>query len=1152
VSNNLTIDTCIIEFDGRNYTMTEQGAGKSINCSYTNSSLSDGVTYVYKIYANDSVDNLAVSGERNFTENSVPSTTTPTIAPSSPVTIDSLDCNATLTDAEDTSPEVLAAYWNWYKNGVLYDSGIFVGVTSGENNVINSLDSGNTLKGENWSCSVKPSDGYENGTEQTSLNVTIQNSAPTTPTTLDLNSPAVGKNLTANCYGSEDIDEDTIVYYYEFNNTDDNIIVQAWNTSSNYTVQASDAHDTIKITCGAFDGEAYSAANITDTTVVANTIPTVSTVTLTDPANTTDDLVCSVSGWSDADLDAQQYYYEWRNGTTLVLTNLLGSTTDTLLAGNTTRGETWNCTVIPFDGIDNGSAMYDTTTIINTVPTTPTTLILNTPKVGEILTATCSGSIDPDVDDGVDARTYYYEFSNINDSVIRQAWSTTSTYSVAVIDAHDSMNVTCGVFDGTAFSSANITNTTTILNTIPTISQQLIFSNATTGHSFNVSARANDTDGIADIVGTNISSGSCALISFTTISSEKEAVYNCTGTALQSVSIQISFNDSSSEYTTTSAASNTYPNQLSSITAVNVTPDTAYTNNDLTCNATGASDSDGDAVSYWYNWTNGLTTLVYNDVSNTHVLKAGNTTKGQTWSCYVTPTDTYQNGTILSDSVAILNSIPTIGVPALNATAPYTNDIIRCNNGSFGDNDSDTATWYYRWYDTGVLVSGQTASTLDLSVSGLDRGDNITCSMIASDGTVNATSWQNSSNYAIINNSKPGITSVDLGPNSSYTNDNLVCSASGWSDTDLDAQQYYYEWRNGATLVFTFLSSSTTNSLDAGNTTRSETWNCTVIPFDGEANGTALSDTVTIQNTAPTMTSVSISPASPKDENDLICSAVAEDADSDALILNFTWYKNNAFLISELKAVASGGTNTTTISSGSTEIGDSWNCTVFANDSNDLSAEKSDRKLISEENIPGGGGGSIIIPVTTAPSVSWVNIENGMILYFNNIKAGEENKAPDLWPIDLRIEKITFTDNFTSGQIKIVESSAPANAPTLHVYQYYTVDTLLDYLVDNVTFGYRAPIKWINDTGMKPQDIRLLAYDGVTWTEISMEVGLNNESYIEYTAVDKQLYSHYAIAGVQHEPERASFVDILYTIEKYYNGDATFIDVINALSSYYS
>jgi hypothetical protein len=99
---------------------------------------------------------------------------------------------------------------------------------------------------------------------------------------------------------------------------------------------------------------------------------------------------------------------------------------------------------------------------INQLPTAPTSLTLNAPKVGETLTATASGSTDPDGD----TITYYYKFYNQTDGVLRQDWATTNTYTVQQADAHDNIRVFAKAYDGYEFS-AEIEMSVIIANSLP-------------------------------------------------------------------------------------------------------------------------------------------------------------------------------------------------------------------------------------------------------------------------------------------------------------------------------------------------------------------------------------------------------------------------------------------------------------------------------------------------------------------------------------------------------------------------------------------------------------------------------------------------------------------------------------------------------------
>jgi len=100
---------------------------------------------------------------------------------------------------------------------------------------------------------------------------------------------------------------------------------------------------------------------------------------------------------------------------------------------------------------------------INQLPTAPTSLTLNTPKVGETLTATASGSTDPDGD----TITYYYRFYNQTDGVERKAYSTSNTYTIATADAHDNIRVFAKAYDGYEFS-AEIESSIIVANSLPT------------------------------------------------------------------------------------------------------------------------------------------------------------------------------------------------------------------------------------------------------------------------------------------------------------------------------------------------------------------------------------------------------------------------------------------------------------------------------------------------------------------------------------------------------------------------------------------------------------------------------------------------------------------------------------------------------------
>ncbi|MEY3212375.1 MAG: hypothetical protein RIT28_2856, partial [Pseudomonadota bacterium] len=69
---------------------------------------------------------------------------------------------------------------------------------------------------------------------------------------------------------------------------------------------------------------------------------------------------------------------------------------------------------------------------------------------------------------------------------------------------------------------------------------------------------------------------------------------------------------------------------------------------------------------------------------------------------------------------------------------------------------------------------------------------------------------------------------------------------------------------------------------------------CLATPTDGTSSGTAVtSNTVTVLNTAPTLTSVSISPSSPTASSTLTCTpSGGADVDGDTVSYTYAWTVN--------------------------------------------------------------------------------------------------------------------------------------------------------------------------------------------------------------------------------------------------------------------
>ncbi|MEK9774393.1 MAG: Ig-like domain-containing protein, partial [Candidatus Woesearchaeota archaeon] len=169
-----------------------------------------------------------------------------------------------------------------------------------------------TLKGEDWSVEITPIDREDSGSTVTSNTVTIENTAPTTPSgsTLSPSTLKVGNTLTATGAGSTDADGDSLTYYYEFrSNSASGTILQAYSTTNTYTVAQSDSGTTIYVNIKANDATDDSSAE-TVSKAVSNTAPTIAGTDITINGQEDTDLIFGTvnfttsASYSDADGDA--------------------------------------------------------------------------------------------------------------------------------------------------------------------------------------------------------------------------------------------------------------------------------------------------------------------------------------------------------------------------------------------------------------------------------------------------------------------------------------------------------------------------------------------------------------------------------------------------------------------------------------------------------------------------------------------------------------------------------------------------------------------------------------------------------------------------------------------------------------------------------
>lgn len=322
-------------------------------------------------------------------------------------------------------------------------------------------------------------------------------------------------------------------------------------------------------------------------------------------------------------------------------------------------------------------------------------------------------------------------------------------------------------------------------------------------------------------------------------------------------------------------ASVTVLNTAPGITDVTISPPSPTPTSTLTCGWSGYSDLDGDTDVSTIAWT------VDGAAAGSGTTLAGPFTSGSVVTCTVTPFDGTDAGTPVSDTVTVSNTAPVVNSVTLVPDPAYTDDTLAASV-STSDADGDTLAVTYAWYVNGAVVPA-TGSTLD-GASWFDRGDDVYVVVTADDGT---TTDSLDSNVVTIGNLEPSIRSVSVTPGSPTRTSTLTCAYTGYSDPDGDADASTFSWDvDGA-----FAGSTSTL---AGPFTDGAVATCTVTPDDGTDAGTPVSESVTIGNTAPTISSLSLSPTTLYTNDTVSASLVSSDPDGDSTSVTYTWLINGS------------------------------------------------------------------------------------------------------------------------------------------------------------------------------------------------------------------------------------------------------------------
>jgi len=590
--------------------------------------------------------------------------------------------------------------------------------------------------------------------------------------------------------------------------------------------------------------------NVTSSTycfTVQNTIPTAPSISM-EPASplTTDDLYCNVTTNStDVDNDTISYTYVWyKNHVYDSKTGPKSDVFDTLSNTNTAKGEVWNCTVVPYDGVDNGTNVTTSLTILNTAPEAQLVNLISDDyenRTNSTLTGAWTFA-DNDADTEQNNETLWY-----NNSVLISEFNNNISIDSNNISKGETWIFSVRVNDGTVWSSWINSTSLTINNAVPEFNETLVNQDGYSGQPFTYQINCTDIDedtityfdntnlfdidanGLISDTPSGAESGAYPIIincsdgtvnatqSFTytihdadaptfsnalnvsdnfrryfnftaniTIDNDELDYYlfstNASGTwtntsardisgeqynATESANITLSqgtdvcwyywANDTASNNVTSTTYCFTVQNTIPTAPTISMEPASPLTTDDLYCNVTtNSTDVDNNTITYTYVWyknnvydsKTGPTSQLYDTLSNT------NTAKGEVWNCTVVPYDGVDNGTNVTTSLTILNTVPQAQSVSLTS-----DDTLNRTNGTltgawiFADNDTDTEQSNETlWYNNSVLVS-ELNNLISINSSNTTKDESWIFSVRVNDGSV-WSDWINSTSL-IINNAVP-------------------------------------------------------------------------------------------------------------------------------------------------------------------------------------------------------------------------------------------------------------------------------------------------------------------------------------------------------------------------------------------------------------
>jgi hypothetical protein len=300
---------------------------------------------------------------------------------------------------------------------------------------------------------------------------------------------------------------------------------------------------------------------------------------------------------------------------------------------------------------------------------------------------------------------------------------------------------------------------------------------------------------------------------------------------------------------------------------VTLEPSPATTDQMLVATVSESVDPEGtDTVTFAYEW---LEDGVPSAESSSATFPAAATSKHHTYRVQVTASDERFESAFGYAETSVINAEPVLSGPALSSDTAVVGDVLTCTATATDADPTDSPTITYAWSD------GSTEPTYTVTVSDA-VGSTITCTATADDadggiatGTATAT----------VANTAPVGETVAVTPLEGQVGAILTCTATA-SDADGETPTMTYEWTGGATgPEYTIAETDDPGDVIA----------CTATATDAHGLTDTGTATATVVNTDPTIDAVTIGPDPAYNNDTLVCSTTATDADGGSPSIAYEW-----------------------------------------------------------------------------------------------------------------------------------------------------------------------------------------------------------------------------------------------------------------------